>query len=80
MAAPLADRLRPKTLDEIVGQHHLRRLLGRLAQLGRGRGQVALTGQLGRLEQRGQPLAGGLQVVGGHPERSELSGRVGRGD
>ena len=23
MAAPLADRLRPKTLDEIVGQHHL---------------------------------------------------------
>lgn len=23
MAAPLADRLRPKTIDEIVGQHHL---------------------------------------------------------
>ncbi|MCI1955429.1 MAG: AAA family ATPase, partial [Oscillospiraceae bacterium] len=23
MTAPLADRLRPKTLDEIVGQHHL---------------------------------------------------------
>ena len=23
MAAPLADRLRPQTLDDIVGQHHL---------------------------------------------------------
>ena len=23
MAAPLADRIRPKTLDEVVGQRHL---------------------------------------------------------
>ena len=23
MPAPLADRIRPKNLDEIVGQHHL---------------------------------------------------------
>ena len=27
MSAPLADRLRPKTIDEMVGQEHIKRTL-----------------------------------------------------